>query len=375
MTQSPSSSFEADLFKCNKCGFCQAACATYQVSRDEVVSGRGLLRLARMAFQKEVSFSEGLAERMFNCFMCRACSTACPSGVPAEEILLATRQELAGADLLPEALDQLAEVIRSTGNLTGAPRASRLSWAEGLAFAPPVGGHHDMIYFPGCVAASYPDLGSIPQAMVNLLNGSGVDYGLLEGGGDCCGYPLLMMGLTDAATELARANVGRVRQAGASRLLTTCASGYRMWREFYPQLLGQDLGIDVVHASQWLAESDLPLGRVEATVTYHDPCQLGRGGGVYDAPREFLGRIEGLSLVEMANARTEAICCGAGGSMEWLDPDMALAAAELRMSQAARTGADMVVTACAHCKRALSAASDIPVQDIVELAWRAVSGG
>ena len=372
MTQA-SPSLQRDLYKCNKCGFCQSACATYQVTGDEVVSGRGLLRLARTAFEGEMPFSHGVAARIYNCLMCRACTSTCPSGTPAEGILMATREALAESDLLPEALAQLARSIQATGNLTGAPAEDRLIWAAGLSVAPPVGGQHETIYFPGCAAASYPDLAGIPRAMVSLLDRAGIDYGLPDGGGDCCGYPLLMMGMTGAAAELARSNVERARDMGARRLLITCASGYRMWREFYPRLLGEELGLEVVHASQWLADADLPLSPVEARVTYHDPCQLGRGSGEYDAPRRFLGRIPGLTVADMANAKGEALCCGAGGSMEWLDPEMARDIAALRMGQAARVEAEMVVTACAHCKRVLSRASNIPVLDVVELAWQAVS--
>jgi Fe-S oxidoreductase len=142
-------------------------------------------------------------------------------------------------------------------------------------------------------------------------------------------------------------------------------------------LLGEDPGVEVIHSTQWLVDAELPLKPLEKKVTYHDPCDLGRGSGIYDPPREFLSRIEGIEVVEMPYARAEALCCGGGGNMESLDPSASQAVVHMRMKQASGTGADWVTTACPQCKRTLASARSkevrLPVVDLVELAWRSVS--
>lgn len=364
--------FQDAVYRCNKCGFCQAACATYQAAQNEALTGRGFLRLLKAVVEGELELGEGLAQRLYACFMCQACTSTCPSGAPVEEALLAARRELARAGWTPAPLAKLAETVARTGSPPGAPAGGRLAWTEGLDSTPPQGGQHDLVYFAGCLAE--PD---IAQSMIKLLAWAGEDYAILGERERCCGYPLLISGLVDAARDLAVANWTQVREMGARRLLTTCASGYRMWRQFYPQLLGQKLGLEVLHASEWLMEAGCPLRPWEVKITYHDPCSLGRGCGLYDPPRRFLARIEGLQVAEMANTKAEALCCGAGGNMEQLDADLARAAASSRMQQAAQTGAEMVVTACPACKRMLSRAQfdrhSLPVLDIVEVAWRSIS--
>ena len=371
-------SLEDALYRCNKCGFCQSSCPYYQTTQEEWTVARGRLQLMKAVLSGRLSGSDGLATRLYQCFMCGASSATCPSGVPVEEIFLEARGELVREGLLPEALGQLGETIQSTGNLTGEPGELRLSWAQNLELSPPQGGTHEMIYFVGCVSSLYPQAYGLPQDMVRLLEVAQADYAILGSDEICCGYPLYISGLMDDAREMARANLQKVRETGASRLITTCPSCFRAWREFYPRLLEEDLGLEIIHSTQWLVEAGLSLSPLEKRVTYHDPCDLGRGSGIYDAPREFLSSIEGLELVEMPYTRAESLCCGGGGNVESLDQSTGKAVAQMRMRQAAGTGAEIAVSACPQCKRTLAGGRSkdarIPVLDIVELAWRSVSG-
>jgi Fe-S oxidoreductase len=214
--------------------------------------------------------------------------------------------------------------------------------------------------------------------MAGLLERAGVDYAVMGGDEACCGYPLFISGLEDEARELAKSNVRRVADAGAARLITTCPSCYRAWREFYPELLGETPDVQVLHATEWLATADLPMNAMGEGLraTYHDPCDLGRGSGIFDAPRHFLSRMNGLDLVEMPQNRGEALCCGGGGNMESLNLETSQAVAQARVEQAIETGADLLITACPQCERTLMSArprgARISVVDIVELAWRSL---
>lgn len=379
---SQTSLLEEALYRCNKCGFCQATCPFYQTTREEWSVARGRLRLLRGVQEGDLQPGNAYLRALYQCFNCGACATTCPSGVPVEEILFEARRNAArstGRDaLVPEPLARLGQTIMGSGNLTGETGNVRLAWAQNLDFAPRQRGQNDLVYFVGCVSSLYPQGFGLPQSMVSLLEWQGEAYSVLGGDEVCCGYPLYISGLEDEARTMAQANVQAVREAGASRLLTTCPSCYRAWREFYPELLGADLDLEVVHATQWLAEAELDLGPMEKRVTYQDPCDLGRASGIYEAPRQFLSRIEGLELAEMPYTRAEALCCGGGGNMESLDLDASRSVVHLRMQQASGTGAGLVVTACPQCKRTLASARSqemrLPVVDIVELAWRLVKG-
>jgi Fe-S oxidoreductase len=361
------------LYRCNKCGFCQASCPFYQTTLREWAAARGRLRLLKAVLEGDVQAGDGYLRALFHCFSCSACEATCPSGVPVEEILWQGRKEAADHGRLPAPLAELEQTISASGNLTGETSDVRLSWAQNLDFAPRVGGQHDLVYFVGCVSSLFPQAYGLPQSMVRLLEREGEDYAVLGGDEVCCGYPLYISGLVEEARAVAEENLRTVREAGASRLITTCPSCYRSWREFYPELLGSDAGVEVLHVTQWLASAGLELHSFDRRVTYQDPCDLGRASDTYDAPRQFLTSIQELELVEMDPTRAEALCCGGGGNMESLDRDASRAVVSKRMTQAAGTGAEVIITACPQCKRTLSGGRSkearLAVMDIVELAW------
>mgnify|MGYP000013211280 CR=1 FL=1 len=359
------------LYRCNKCGFCQASCPFYQFTREEWATARGRLRLVREALEGRLAPSDKYALRLYRCFMCGACSATCPSGVPIEEVLFKTREELALKGFIPSPLEELGSRIVSTGNISGEDKSLRLSWAQNLEFPVRRNGKPEFVYFVGCVSSLYPQAYGLPQSMVYLMEKRGVNYSVLGEEELCCGYPLLINGQVELAREMARKNIATVKETGAKVLITTCPSCYRMWRKVYPELLGEDNPVKVVHSSQWLAEAGLPLKPLEEKLTYHDPCDLGRGCGVYEEPRAFLKSIPGASLVEMPLTRAEALCCGGGGNVESLEPSAGEGVAKMRLEQARLVGAKTVITACPQCRRTLSRAArgaGLKVADIVELA-------
>ncbi len=214
-----------------------------------------------------------------------------------------------------------------------------------------------------------------------ILQQARVDFTTLAGDEWCCGFPLLIAGLGQEAVALARHNVEAVRALGARTLVTTCPSCLHTWRHDYPRLTGEPLGFEVRHASELLADlleaGRLPLGHVGRVATYHDPCDLGRNCGIYEAPRRLLAAIPGLRLREMADHHELALCCGGGGDVELADPDLVAAVARRRLAQAEETGAEVVVSACQQCKRTLTAAArrqkaQVRVLDITEVVWEAV---
>jgi len=204
----------------------------------------------------------------------------------------------------------------------------------------------------------------------------GLDYMALGGEEWCCGFPLIIAGMGDEARKFMLHNLEAVRQKGARLLVTSCPSCYHTWKHDYPRLLGEPLGFEVLHITELLAkllrDGLITLQPLEEIVTYHDPCDLGRSSGVYDAPREVIQSIPGLKLVEMEHTRELSLCCGGGGDVEMADKELAVAVAKRRIAEAQATGAKILLSACQQCKRTLfnAARSEkvrIRVLDVVEL--------
>jgi Fe-S oxidoreductase len=136
-----------------------------------------------------------------------------------------------------------------------------------------------------------------------------------------------------------------------------------MWHHVYPEVLGEKLGFEVSHAvevmSELVVEGGIELQEPRRTgiVTYHDPCDLGRKSGIYEAPREILRRIPGYTFVEMQQSHEHALCCGGGGDLETFDPDLVEEVAAQRIAQAAEVDATVLVSACPQCVRTLSKAA------------------
>jgi heterodisulfide reductase subunit D len=381
-------SAEEEARHCVRCGLCLSVCPGYRESLNETDSPRARVALVR-------ALKEGLLETptdayaavFFRCLLCGACTFVCPSGVAVDRILELTRGELASQGLLPRGLSDLDARIERYRNISAEANDGRLIWADNLP-SPPTGlgkRRAEVAYFVGCVSSFFPRSYKVPQSLVQIFDRTGVDYALLGGAEWCCGYPLFINGELERARELIRHNVEAVRAMGAKTVVMTCASCYHFWKHSYPAALGvekmQDLGLTVLHATEFLADlletGNLKLRELRENVTYHDPCDLGRKGGVTEAPRRVLAQIPGLRLVEMAENRDSSRCCGGGGNLETFAPEVSQAVARTRIRQAADVKAGTLVSACQQCERTLAQAARaerirIRVKDITELVLEAL---
>jgi Fe-S oxidoreductase len=210
------------------------------------------------------------------------------------------------------------------------------------------------------VASFFPRTYRVPQAFVSVLEAGDINFTTLGGQEWCCGYPLLAMGRLEEAKMLIEHNVVQAKALGASRVTFACPSCYHMWKFVYPDVLGEEIGLEVVHATELLdemiVEKDVELGELELRVTYHDPCDLGRKSGVFDAPRRVLQSIPGLTLVEMGSYGQISECCGGGGNLESFDPDIVSEVGLRRVDRACEVGAEVIVSACQQCERTLTRA-------------------
>jgi heterodisulfide reductase subunit D len=368
-----------ELDACTRCGECRVWCPTFAEKESleaitpfkKVDALRDFLRrrdglLTRLLRRKLVSDEElaVYAEGVYDCTLCARCYQVCPVGIDMRALWIAMREQLVALDLHPALMNQLRDTVTEFHNISGDPNENRLGWTANMP-QPPEGLDRkegaEVVYFMGCVASFYPMVYSVPQSLVTLMDRAGVNFTTMGGEESCCGFPLIIAGMGKYAHDLMRHNVESVRALGAKRLVAACPSCYHTWKHDYPRLIGEPLGFEVLHETELLVEliqsGALKLGPVDKTVTYHDPCDLGRTSGIYDAPREILRAIPGLTFVEMKDNRELALCCGGGGDVEMADAEMTKAVGRRRMLQAQETGAELIITACQQCKRTLLGAA------------------
>jgi heterodisulfide reductase subunit D len=386
----------ANLSRCIGCLVCDASCPVLTAQAEDTFAGPAFFPAALGA---GIGVDEETASQSFRCLLCEACTFACPSAVVADHLLEAARAELAHRGLLPQPLVALDRNVVGTHNISGEPNQNRLMWTNNLRSPARGLGKEkaEVVYFVGCVSAMFPRTFAVAQTFVQILERANVDYGLLGEDEWCCGYPLFLSGELNRAEEAIRHNVAAIRAMEANQVVMTCPSCFHFFRDTYPGRLegepvapgsqrhsrGSPLGFEVRHATEFLADL-LEAGRLplsdeapERVVTYHDPCDLGRKGGVFEAPRRILARLPGVTLVEMEENREGSHCCGGGGNLETFDPEMAKAVAARRIRQVTETGAGMVVSACQQCERTLFSAARaegirVRVKDIAEIVWEAM---
>jgi heterodisulfide reductase subunit D len=387
-----------ELDACTRCGECVEWCPTFTEKQelDEITPLRKIERVRSFLRAQALGplgrlfgFRRATEETLhmfsagaYDCTLCGRCAVVCPVNIQTRSMWIAMRETLVDQGVYPEPLDHLRETIDTHYNLSGDPNEDRLIWSENLPQVPAgVGGkaQAEVVYFVGCVASFYPQSYSVPQSMVQILDRAGVDFMTLGGEEWCCGFPLIIAGMGEAAVESVRHNVEAVRKTGAQRLVAACPSCYHTWKHDYPHVLGEHLGFEVLHATEILeeivAEDHIRLEPFEETVTYHDPCDLGRTSGVYDAPRNVIRAIPGVTFVEMEHHHEYSLCCGGGGDVEMADADLTEAVARRRIGEAETTEAKVLLSACQQCKRTLAIGARrekvrMRVMDIAELVAR-----
>ena len=334
-----------DAFKyCYQCGLCDTVCPWNRVGR---FSMRKLLREATFGL------TEIESEDIWRCTTCGKCPQVCPRGVKQIESGVALRRIATEYDVFPASVQPIRAVaanLRAEGNPFGEERAKRAKWAEGLAVKPFAEGM-EFLYSPGCYLSYDPRAKKIARATVEILNAAGVDFGILGAEESCCGESIRKTGDEALFKQLARRNIAALVGNGVRKILVSSPHCYHSFTREYPEFM---VHFEVVHISQLIyqliADGRLQLkAEVAKTVTYHDPCYLGRHNGVYDEPRDALKQVPGLKLEEMAESRKDSFCCGGGGGRIWMETPKRERFADLRLKQAIGTGAQVLVTACPYC--------------------------
>ena len=380
---------------CTRCGECTATCPTGGEAQDvELVTPRGkILRLrefykrqyglrARLLGPRHPSDEDlrELAKCAYECTICGQCGSVCPAHLDTIEMWENMREFLVSNGLGP--MPEHQQIVKSVENYDNPwmqPRAQRSRWARKLdkdvRVKDALKEHCEALYFVGCTAAYDPNIRNMALDTSTVLSKAGVDFGTLGNDEGCCGSTLLRTGLLEQARGMAEKNIALFEKAAPSMIVTSCAGCYKTLRQDYPKV--GKLPAKVVHITTLVDEllrsgRLAPTKRLEGTVTFHDPCHLGRHNLLYDEPRRILRSIPGLTLVEMERNRAEARCCGAGGGVKTAFPELAGKISALRVEDAERTGADMLTTSCPFCYQSLKATVDqrgsrLRMTDLMEL--------
>jgi heterodisulfide reductase subunit D len=342
--------------QCIKCGLCMATCPVCKELLLEKYTPRGKIQLARYYSQGKLDLSDNYRDIFAECLLCGACTVTCPSGVDLNKVFIGMREETAKERGLHHNMEEAVRSLVVNRNISDEDNLERAEWRDYLKDLPDHGYQKDkaeVVYFVGCVASFFPMVQSIPQNLVRILESAHVDFTILGGEEWCCGFPLIGAGVPEKAQEMMEHNLEKVKALGAKKVVFSCPSCHRTWKEHY------DTDLELFHSTQLIErlidDGAIPLREVNSTVTYHDPCDLGRKGGVYDAPRKILKAIPGLTLVELENNRAQSVCCGGGGNLEMADPRLSETVAGKKIEEIQRTGAKTVVTSCQQCVRTIKA--------------------
>lgn len=375
-----------DLISCTECGRCQEACpanaAGMPLSPKKVIMDLRDHMFDREAGNcMETPLIGGVIkpETLWACTSCRACLEVCPVHIePMTKIIEMRRSLVEEGAVEPMLQDALASLQRN-GNSLGKPGRQRAKWTKDLSFkikdarAEPV----DILWFVGDYASFDPRVQRITVKVAETLHAAGVSFGILFEDEQNSGNDVRRVGEEGVFEMLAKHNIDVIDACDFKRIMTTDPHSLNALRQEY-KLFGRDY--DVVHYTQLLLElveaGTLKLdGGAATTVTYHDPCYLGRYNGGFDAPREIIRRA-GHTLHEMGRCRENSFCCGAGGGRIWMDDSMAVERpSENRIREALALGdVRMFVVACpkdtvmyTSAVQNLGAGEQIVVKDIIDL--------
>jgi Fe-S oxidoreductase len=335
------------VLKCVHCGTCRAYCPVFEQIGWESAGARGRVLVAGRVLEG-MEIDDSIVNSLATCTTCGLCEEMCPAGATPPSVVEHARKILADKGFQTGAQQGLRDSTIAQGNPLGETR-SRLHWLEKTDLPDKA----EYVYFSGCMNSyRYPE---VSQKTFELLKPFGVSVLKDE---VCCGSPLERTG--SDASPLIEHNLKQIREMGAHTIITGCAGCYAALKKYYPD------DLTVLHVSEFLCEKtdSLNIRKTDQVVSYHDPCHLGRTGGVYEPPRELIRQAR--TLVEMASHHENSRCCGGGGGVRRGYPDLSRGIAEKRMAEMPEE-AELLVTSCPLCRSNLEMACGKKVVDLVEL--------
>jgi Fe-S oxidoreductase len=417
--------YQGDMGMCCRCSACKFipmqkikgsdysyACPSIAKYNFHAYSAGGRMNIGSAALKNGFNYSPKVMDVVKNCQICGACGVSCNFAMDMEvtEPIQEFRIQSVRDGHTVDALDKTIENLKNLNTMVPGSPAKRGDWAKGLNLKDIAKDKVDVVYHVGCLTSFNKDMWKLAQGTAKLLQKAGVNFGIGGANEICCGGRAYQMGYEQDFLNQAKKNMELIKKSGAKTLVTGCADGYNAFKVLYDKYnLKGDL--EVLHTAEFLArlisEGKLkPTKRLDLSVTYHDPCRLGRLGepwihwsgkkipgdrfvfdppktyrrgtnGVYEPPRDVLKSIPGIKFTEMVRIKEYAWCCGAGGGVNESNPEFATWTAQKRLDEAVSTGSEALVTACPWCEKTFNEAikasgSNLKVYDIVELVEKAI---
>ncbi|MEO8191497.1 MAG: (Fe-S)-binding protein [Acidobacteriota bacterium] len=398
-----------DGYTCTECGRCRVVCPTALTGkpldprvfiatlRDAVYeatpsllaaqSGRGADADRPEAPRKDLIGGWVTEDTLWACTTCGYCTSACPVFIiPVVDKIIEMRRHLVLEKAeFPKEMQTAFRGMETNGNPWGIAASSRADWAKDLpvmTMAEAEGSPIDILFWVGC-AGSYEDRAKkVSRALVDLLNSAGVKFAILGTEETCNGDSARRMGNEYLFQILAQQNIETMNGYGIKKIVTNCPHCFNVIKNEYPPFGGR---YEVMHGtelvSSLVAEGRIRLeNRIDESITFHDPCYLGRYNDVYDAPRQILEAIPGLRLQELARSKEKGLCCGAGGGRMWMEEKIGTRINQTRMQEIAEAKTDSVGVSCPFCMVMIGNAKEelgVSTQpfDVLELARRSMAVG
>src|SRR5919112_652366 len=336
---------------------------------------------------------------LWSCTSCGACVQQCPVDIEhVDHIVDMRRYQVLIESNFPAELNGLFKGLENKGNPWNMSPSARMDWAKGLEFDVPVVGEDlqslesvDWLFWVGCAGAYEDRAKKTTRAVAELLDMAGISFGVLGNGETCTGDPTRRAGNEFVFQGLAQQNVETFKEYKVKKVVSTCAHCFNTLKNEY-----KDFGIEleVVHHTQLLnrlvREGKLTpvkdgAGAAKRSITYHDPCYLGRHNEVYSPPRELLQVLPGAEVIEMERSAEKSFCCGAGGARMWMEENIGERINLNRTKEAVGTGADQIAVGCPFCRVMLSdgltaqqasgeAREEVEVLDVAQMLLASVKG-
>lgn len=374
--------YTSQIHRCFRCGYCKFPnnftdlnCPSYNRFRFESFSTGGRLWLIWGWLTGEIEWSEHLAEVVFSCATCRNCVEQCPMRFSDDIIdwIVGTRRDMIEKGLVLGQISEFLDNIYKYRNPWGMPRNERDAWAGDIKRYTP---EDEYLFYVGCAGSYEPQGQRMAKAINFILKKGGNSFGILGSEETCDGNEVYYVGEQGLFQELMKENVQKIKELNVKKIVTLSPHAFNIMKNKYSEL-GDTKVFHYTHLLlEMIQKESMQLSEVKATVTYHDPCFLGRYNDVYDIPREILKSIPGLELIEMDRSRENSFCCG-GGSGNFVFDLLGRSSdspSRIRVREAYETGAELLVVACPSCYCMLEEAiktegleEKITIKDISEL--------